>query len=451
MTQLLASPARSGPGNLNYNQPSAGGPPVSVLNLMGDNDLLIPYEGGTSGVFGGDTNFVLMSALDSMTTWAAHNGCSTGYTTASSVYGTSGEATFYDYSGGCGEGIIVEHYVLHGAGHSFGSGATMNDVAIDYDLAYDFISRVEAGGGGGGGGPPTPTTANPSSSPIDIGCSDDPTWAGKFNIAHTCEYVAEEPTTRCRFESSDGTLASAACKATCGTCTHAPTVSVTTISPTTTPVCGSSFMTLYDFEDQSSDLTASPFLLLGGANDPWAIDTNGGCGGSNSQLTAGAGGNGVDRNSILSIEIPPGATQVSYYYSHPGGLSTGDGEVFQSRFRVNGGIEIQERYGSDPLPAMCAQSACLEIPAAASSLEFRCRTRNPGQLCSIDHVQFYMDISTLSPTFNPTKVSALLFNTNACCTRVTLGCTFNVRFSLTLALAFLFPYLLSPDSDEEPH
>ena len=440
VTQLLASPERSGPGQLNYNQPKVGGPPVSVLNLMGENDLLIPYEGGTSGVFGGDINFQLMSALDSMSTWAAHNGCSGGYTTASSVYGTSdgGTATFYDYSGGCDEGIIVEHYVLHGAGHSFGGGATLDGVAINYDLEYDFISRVEAGGGGDGGGgpsppspPPTASTPNPSSSPtIDIGCSDDPTWAGKFNTAHTCEYVSADPTVRCRWESSDGTLASEACKATCGSCTHAPTVSVTTLSPTTASVCGSSLMTQYDFKDQATDLTVSPFLLLGGANDPWAIDMNGGCGGSNSQLTAGAGGNGVDRNSILSINIPPGATEVSYYYSHPGGLSTGDGEVFQSRFRVNGAIEQQERYESDPLPATCAQSACLEIPAGATSLEFRCRTRQPGQYCSIDHVQFYMDISTLSPTLNPTKVSPFLFTKKRL-----FGCTSDILTTLcTLAL-----------------
>ena len=79
VTQLLASPLRNGPGELNYNQPGSGGPAVSVLNIMGMDDLLIPYEGGSSSVFaGGDESFQLMSGLESMATWAAHNGCYTG-------------------------------------------------------------------------------------------------------------------------------------------------------------------------------------------------------------------------------------------------------------------------------------------------------------------------------------------------------------------------------------
>ena len=426
VTQLLSSPERNGPGVLNYNQPGAhGGPAVSVLNLMGDNDLLINYEGGMSGVFGTDPNFVLMNALDSMTTWATHNGCNAQYTIGSSVYSTNNEpnglATFYDYSVGCPEGIIVEHYALHGAGHSFGAGAALDGVTIDHALAHDFIARVEAGdnGGGGGGGTPTtaaPVTANPSSSPIEVGdCVDDSTWAGKFNPSHTCEWVGESPAGRCGAESLDGTLASSACKVTCGTClTNSPTVSVTTLAPTTaSPTCGSSPMSLYDFEDSSTDLTVSPFAILGGSpQDPWSIDaSSGGCdGSSSSQVTAGAGGNGVNRNSILSIDIPPGATFVSYYYSHPGGLNTGDGEVFLSRMA---GVN-QEQYQNDVNPVTCAQSACLAIPNGAATIEFRCRTRKNGQLCSIDQVQFSMDISTLSPTLNPTKVSIVIMVSLLC-------------------------------------
>ena len=79
VTQLLGSPDRSGPGPLNYNNPSAllnQGPKVSVLNFMGTGDGLIPYNGGSSPVFGGNNKFQLMSALDSMEAWASHNGCS---------------------------------------------------------------------------------------------------------------------------------------------------------------------------------------------------------------------------------------------------------------------------------------------------------------------------------------------------------------------------------------
>lgn len=236
VTQLLATPPRNGPGVLNYNQPGSGGPAVSVLNLMGLDDMLIPYEGGGSGVFGTD-EFQLMSALESMAIWAAHNQCSSTspIVTGGKVYATTadanaGEATFYEYQG-CPTGVIVEHFSLGGAGHTFGSGANIDGALIDYELAYSFIARVEAGGGGGGGGGNPVSSTSPSSSPIQSsGCVDDPNWHGKFNVGHDCAYVALDPGTRCNFESTEGTLASEACKVTCGTCTSDQTVAPTSVS-----------------------------------------------------------------------------------------------------------------------------------------------------------------------------------------------------------------------------
>mmetsp|Transcript_24637 Transcript_24637/g.51568 ORF Transcript_24637/g.51568 Transcript_24637/m.51568 type:complete len:469 (-) Transcript_24637:233-1639(-) len=220
VTQLLASPSRSGPGELNDNQPRAGGPPVSILNIMGTSDMVIPYIGGGSSVFGDDVDFQLMSALESMMTWSSHNGCSKSpeiidgivYSTISD---SNGQATLYKY-GGCPEGVILEHYALLGAGHSFGRGAALDEVEIDYDLAYKFITRVEAGsgGGGGGGGSPTPAPSVGSTR----GCADDPDWNGKFNEAHTCEYVGENPLQRCQWENANGVLASDACEEACGEC-----------------------------------------------------------------------------------------------------------------------------------------------------------------------------------------------------------------------------------------
>ncbi|KAL7533278.1 hypothetical protein ACHAWF_004439 [Thalassiosira exigua] len=238
VTQLLADPPRSGPGALNYNQPLAGGPAVSILNLMGTDDGVIPYNGGSSPVFGGDPAFSLMTALESMEAWAAHNGCAEGDVTIDSnvSYGTDadpgGAATFYEY-GSCPEGVIVEHYALIGAGHSFGSGAALNGVTIDHDLAYQFISRLEGNGGGGGGG-----------GGGDGPCEDDPNWHGKFNVAHACAYVAESPEARCGWENSDSVPASEACKVACGQCdpvsTPAPTNAVTpaptdAVTPAPTP------------------------------------------------------------------------------------------------------------------------------------------------------------------------------------------------------------------------
>ena len=114
VTGLLESPPRSGPGELNYNQPSEDKPKVSVLNIMGTMDNLIPYEGGSSGVFGGNTNFQLMSALGSMEAWATHNGCNTAPDVTEGLSSDQGSgATFYEYKN-CSEGIIVEHYAIVG-------------------------------------------------------------------------------------------------------------------------------------------------------------------------------------------------------------------------------------------------------------------------------------------------------------------------------------------------
>mmetsp|Transcript_3261 Transcript_3261/g.5007 ORF Transcript_3261/g.5007 Transcript_3261/m.5007 type:complete len:522 (+) Transcript_3261:218-1783(+) len=224
VTQLLASPERSGPGVLNYNQPFSTSPKVSVLNIMGTGDGLIPYTGGSSGVFNGDSTFQLMDALDSMIVWAEHNGCSAVpevTTGLSSDKGTG--ATFYDYKG-CDEGTIVEHYAILEGGHDAG-GASIDGKKIDYVIAFDFINRCEEGSTPvPPSTPPPPSTAPPviAPTPTPNGCEDDPFWAGKFSAAHTCSYVANNVDTRCNFENSDGVKAFDGCPATCGTCSPPP-------------------------------------------------------------------------------------------------------------------------------------------------------------------------------------------------------------------------------------
>eukprot|EP00574_Skeletonema_japonicum_P008502 CAMPEP_0201724184 /NCGR_PEP_ID=MMETSP0593-20130828/8009_1 /ASSEMBLY_ACC=CAM_ASM_000672 /TAXON_ID=267983 /ORGANISM="Skeletonema japonicum, Strain CCMP2506" /LENGTH=370 /DNA_ID=CAMNT_0048215401 /DNA_START=80 /DNA_END=1188 /DNA_ORIENTATION=+ len=184
VTQLLASPERSGPGSLNYNQPKSerGTPPVSILSIMGTEDGLIPYLGGSSAVFNGNEQFELMGAIESMSEWANHNGCTGLYsTTPHTTDKGDGTATKYDYTDGCPEGIYVEHYEIHGGGHNAG-GAQVDGEKID---VLGFVSRVE---GGGGGSPPSPSPPTPP--PSTNGCEDDAFWHGKFNTAHTCDYVA---------------------------------------------------------------------------------------------------------------------------------------------------------------------------------------------------------------------------------------------------------------------
>ena len=230
VTQLLESPAQSGPGPFNYNQPGRGTPPVSVLSVMGTADPLIPYGGGGSNVFGGDNSFQLMSALDSMETWASYNSCSgaTSPTISTQQWtdrqGGSGDANKYSYSG-CPDGIIVEHYGIVGGRHNAG-GVSIDGAAFDNAITFEFINRVEAGGGGGP--PPSPTASPPNGPPPSPGpsdCQNDPSWAGKFNPNHDCDFVAKK-SNRCSWRSADGVLASVACPAACDSnCGTTPTAS----------------------------------------------------------------------------------------------------------------------------------------------------------------------------------------------------------------------------------
>ena len=245
VTQLLESPERSGPGSYNYNQPSASTSQVSVLNIMGTEDGLIPYEGGSSAVFGDfKEDFILMSALDSMQTWAEHNDCDTTpqITTHGSDKGT-GEVIKYVYPN-CADGIIVEHYAIIGGGHGAGR-ASIDNVKINYDLTYQFIRACESDGGDDPTTTPPPTpppaptaTVPPTVPPTDpptapptsettSSCFDDPDWHGKFNTEHNCAYIALEPTLRCGWQDSTGFLAEDACPVACDNCTDD--------DPTTTP------------------------------------------------------------------------------------------------------------------------------------------------------------------------------------------------------------------------
>jgi poly(3-hydroxybutyrate) depolymerase len=232
VTQLLASPPRSGPGVLNYNQPEAGNPKVSLLTICGTNDGLIPYEGGSSAVFGGDENFQLMSVADSDGVWAAHNGCDATPTERTvSASGGSGatSAIFMEYPN-C-DGAIVESYKVIDAGHGAG-GATLDGVDA-IDVVYNFIFRVEALlGGSSGPSAPAPSPSQPVSptppAPSPSTCEDDLTWHGKVSVDHDCNYVGDNPEQRCAFVGNDGTIASIACPVTCNACpATAPTPSVT--------------------------------------------------------------------------------------------------------------------------------------------------------------------------------------------------------------------------------
>jgi len=245
VTQLLESPDRSGPGVLNYNNPQAlsgTGPKVSVLNLMGTADNLIRYEGGSSPVFGGEDAFQLLSALDSMEEWAAHNGCSTVPSTQDVTTSVGTRGVFYQYPN-CEAGTLVEHYAIIGGGHDAGR-TTIDGIDFSFDVAFDFINRLEGEEGGfptiATTRPPIPTPTNPPSKHNDL-CTDDPSWRGKHDDSHTCFFVSQNPLVRCNWEDSTGVKAHDACAISCDTCqnntpipTHAPTTSPNEDEPSCT-------------------------------------------------------------------------------------------------------------------------------------------------------------------------------------------------------------------------
>jgi len=228
VTQLLASPERSGPGALNYNQPISSNSPVSVLSICGTADNLIPYEGGSSPVFGGwSEDFYFMSNKESNEAWAAHSGCDLNpeIQTVSSSLGTS-TAEYFQYHN-CLAGTYVEHYKVNGAGHNAG-GARLNGKSSN-DIAYDFIRKVEEADTGINPPSASPTTtssptvtSSPSSAPFVSKCEDDETWQGKFSTMHTCDFVADNTSVRCEWEDSDGIAASKACALSCNTCETTP-------------------------------------------------------------------------------------------------------------------------------------------------------------------------------------------------------------------------------------
>ena len=109
----------------------------------------------------------------------------------------------------------------------------------------------------------SPISSTPTSSPVQgvTPCEDDTSWHGKFNVAHTCDFVGEMPATRCNFESTDGTKALVACKKSCDQCDSTalnPTVSPVTVSPTVSSVTQSPTLTRVTARPTSSPVASDP-------------------------------------------------------------------------------------------------------------------------------------------------------------------------------------------------
>ena len=89
-----------------------------------------------------------------------------------------------------------------------------------------FVAKVE------GETPSPPSSPPPTPTPPTSGCDNDPSWSGKFSLAHTCDYVALNPETRCSFKNSKGVTANDACPGACNTSCSTPPA---TLSPVASP------------------------------------------------------------------------------------------------------------------------------------------------------------------------------------------------------------------------
>jgi polyhydroxybutyrate depolymerase len=88
--------------------------PVSILQIHGMKDNLVPYQGGIGGFMGGKTTFPAVQ--DTISSWAKLDGC-TGSPQVEKQ-GTIGTHTIYAT---CKDGSAVELYVIDGLGNNWPS------------------------------------------------------------------------------------------------------------------------------------------------------------------------------------------------------------------------------------------------------------------------------------------------------------------------------------------
>ncbi len=105
-------------------QPAPGSRSVGVLQVLGTEDGLIPYEGGV-GVLGHE----FMAAEDSALAWAAANACALPGTTT-----TTAEGNIRITYAGCTDGVEVLHFGIVGAGHGIPSGTEGGLIGLVVDF-----------------------------------------------------------------------------------------------------------------------------------------------------------------------------------------------------------------------------------------------------------------------------------------------------------------------------
>ena len=138
-TQLLKTPATSGPPPNNQNQPGSWSNAVAYLSLHGTDDTTIPPAGGP--LFGSST-FELHSVAESTRLFAELNGCELSpllWSLDALIAGGPTTADVTTYS--CDPTTPVAAYMVQGGGH--GVAGSIGGLSIEA-LALDFVVGVEA-------------------------------------------------------------------------------------------------------------------------------------------------------------------------------------------------------------------------------------------------------------------------------------------------------------------
>lgn len=121
------------------------------------------------------------------------------------------------------------------------------------------------------------------------------------------------------------------------------------------------------------------FTLVGdSAANPWSADSGAACVGA---YAARAGHpSGVDSDSSIRLEIPDGVKSITYKYSYPSALDTGD----DFHVIVNDSVVVRE-YETGP-GTNCSEDTI--VVAGGGSLTFRCRSSGLGETCTVDEIVF---------------------------------------------------------------
>lgn len=100
--------------------------PLSVFQVNGDQDLLIPIDGGMK------LGHPFLSASDSAKKWAANFNCNQNITVEE-----TGQTVLHTYSD-CDDSVVVKYLIVKGAGHNIAS-----DYSSLWNEVWDFFSSLD--------------------------------------------------------------------------------------------------------------------------------------------------------------------------------------------------------------------------------------------------------------------------------------------------------------------